>query len=319
MSRVSRDPYAVLGVPRDADEVTIKSSFRKLALKYHPDRNQDNPEAEERFKEVSEAYAVLRDPQTRQQYDRFGHMGSSPAQPGAAFRPDFSGMDWSTIFAEANVPMSQRPATGRTGNPMFDALFGMMGAFITGSGLMPGQTYDAEATVTLGELVTGTTKQVRIPGPTTCPACSGRDRGCGTCGGRGIVRHRVYTQAKIPAGTRFDGMVTVPGAGGPGHPPGDLRVHLRVALPETAEVRGNDVHDTIYVSRLDRLFGVKSSYSGVAVHIPKGAKPGQTLRIRGAGLSGGNLILKIEHNVGRGLLRLGHDIVSNVIRKGTKA
>lgn len=320
MSRVSRDPYDVLGVPNDADEATIKTAFRKLALKYHPDRNPGDETAEERFKEVSEAYAVLRDPDSRRQYDRFGQAGV-PAAAGGSFRPDFQGMDWSTIFAEANIPMSQRPMQGRTGHPMFDALFGAMSMFMTGGALLAGQPYDAEVTVTLAELVTGTTKHVRIPGPTTCPACGGHSRNCSACAGRGVVRHRVYTQAEIPAGTRFDGMVTVPGAGGPGRPPGDLRVHLRLDLPQTAEVIGNDVHDTIYVSDLDRLFGVKSTYSGVEVRIPKGAKPGQTLRIRGAGLSGGNLVLKIEKHTGRGLLRFGHDVVSNVanvIRKGTR-
>ena len=320
MSRVSRDPYDVLGIPRDADEATIKTAFRKLALKFHPDRNPGDEAAEERFKEASEAYAVLRDPTTRSQYDRFGQAGV-PTAAGGSFRPDFRGMDWSTIFAEANIPMSRGPTRGGTGHPMFDALFGAMSMFMTGGALLAGQTYDAEVSVTLAELVTGATKQVRVPGPTTCPACGGQGGSCPSCNGRGVVRHRVYTQVEIPAGTRFDGMVQVPGAGGPGRPPGDLRVHLRVVLPDTAEIIGNDVHDTIYVSDIDRLFGVKSSYSGVEVRIPKGAKPGQTLRIRGAGLSGGNLVLQLAKHTGRGLLRLGHDVVSNVstaIRKGTK-
>lgn len=317
MSRVSRDPYDVLGVPNDADEATIKTAFRKLALKFHPDRNPGDEAAEERFKEVSEAYAVLRDPETRRQYDQYG----VPTPTSGSFQPDFRGTDWGTIFAEANIPMGQRPMQGGTGHPMFDALFGAMTMMMGGRAMLAGQTYDTEVSVTLAELVTGTTKQVRVPGPTTCPACSGSGGNCQSCNGRGVVRHRVYTQATIPAGSRFDGVVVVPGAGGPGNPPGNLRVHLRVELPETAEVIGNDVHDTIYISRLDTMLGVKSSYSGVEVRVPKGAKPGQTLRIRGAGLSGGNLVLRLEKHTGRGLLRLGHDVVSNVanvIRKGTR-
>ena len=106
MTKTLRNPYEVLGLSATADAAEIKTAYRRLALQYHPDRNPGDKEAEERFKEISEAYATLRDPETRARFDRFGN-----TRPQAS-RPDFNTVDWQTIFQEADIKIdwSQRGA-----------------------------------------------------------------------------------------------------------------------------------------------------------------------------------------------------------------
>ena len=117
MTKTLRNPYEVLGLSSSADAAEIKTAYRRLALQYHPDRNPGDKGAEERFKEISEAYATLRDPEARARYDRFGS-----TRPQAS-RPDFNTVDWQTIFQEADIDIdwSQRNAVPRTGNAVFDA------------------------------------------------------------------------------------------------------------------------------------------------------------------------------------------------------
>ena len=133
MTKTLRNPYEVLGISPSADAAELKSAYRRLALRYHPDRNPGDKEAEERFKEISEAYATLRDPETRSRFDRFGS-----TRPQAS-RPDFNTVDWQTIFQEADIKIdwSQRGASPRTGNAVFDALFGAMAGMMRTSGCCP--------------------------------------------------------------------------------------------------------------------------------------------------------------------------------------
>ena len=105
MTRTAHDPYAVLGVPRDADADTVKRAYREAALRDHPDRNPGDAAAEERFKRASEAYATLRDPEARRRYDAFAAAGVGAAGMGGAPRPDFATVDWRAVFREAEVPI----------------------------------------------------------------------------------------------------------------------------------------------------------------------------------------------------------------------
>src|ERR687891_1422807 len=182
MSVTKRDYYEVLGVERTADEQTIKSAYRKLALKYHPDRNPGNTQAEEKFKEAAEAYAVLADPQKRSLYDRFGHAGvGSAAGAGAGFDPTIFA-DFSDIFAGLGDAFGFGDIFGgrrRRGGPQ------------RGADLR----YDLE--ITFDESASGAETTIQIPREETCETCSGTGAAPGTtaetcsqCRGSGQLRYQ---------------------------------------------------------------------------------------------------------------------------------
>ena len=169
------DPYTVLGVPRSADAADIKAAYRKLALKYHPDRNPGDAAAEERFKEISEAYATLRDPEGRARFDRYGQTGSPSG------RPDFNTVDWSTVFREADIKIDLGgQGVPRTGNPMFDALFGVMTGMMRSSGLLPGEDREVMLAVSVAEARAGAQRRVRVPGPSVCATSRAARRSYGS-------------------------------------------------------------------------------------------------------------------------------------------
>ncbi len=181
------DYYQLLGVPRDADAEQIKKAYRKLALQYHPDRNEGSKEAEERFKEVTEAYEVLRDAEKRQLYDRYGKQGVR----GAGAGPGGPGFD----FNEA-IEIFMRDFGGFGGFGGLEDLFGTRGARSQRSAARRGRTVRIRLPLTLAEVATGVTKTVRVSLLDRCEACegSGAARGtspatCGTCGGSGEERH----------------------------------------------------------------------------------------------------------------------------------
>ncbi|MEX2502677.1 MAG: DnaJ domain-containing protein, partial [Trueperaceae bacterium] len=132
MATGSNDPYQVLGVPRDATADQIKTAYRRKALENHPDRNPGDADAEERFKRISEAYATLRDPDKRAWVDRGGHASGRPA-------PDFQQVDWHDLFREADVKVHFPEGAPRTGNAVFDALFGAMTGMLRNQGMLPGE------------------------------------------------------------------------------------------------------------------------------------------------------------------------------------
>src|SRR5262249_61880361 len=168
--------YDVLGVERTADDGELKSAFRKLAMKWHPDRNPSDKSCEVRFKEINEAYEILKDPDKRAAYDRFGHAAFEHAGPGAAH--GFG--DVASAFAD-----------------IFDDLFGMGGGRRgRGGGRERGADLRYNMEITLEEAYCGKTAQVRIPTSVTCEGCSGsgaktgtKPKACPTCGGQGRIRH----------------------------------------------------------------------------------------------------------------------------------
>jgi molecular chaperone DnaJ len=172
----------VLGVPQTASVDEIKAAYRRLALKYHPDRNPGDRSAEARFKEISEAYATLRDPEARARFDRF-----CSSRPEAA-RPDFSQVDWQTVFQEADIHINWQAGAPRTGNAVFDALFGVVTGMMRGSGLLPGEDREVALELSLDEARLGALRRIRLPGPSVCAQCRGSGASCSRCGGRGVVR-----------------------------------------------------------------------------------------------------------------------------------
>jgi len=178
-----RDYYEILGVARDADGDAIKKAYRRLALQWHPDKNNGSKEAEERFKEATEAYEVLRDPQKRAAYDRYGHAG---VRGGAGGAGGFTGFDFSDAL---NVFMRDFGGFG------FEDLFGAAAGRRSRGGARKGADVRVRLAVTLAEVAAGTRKTIRLALDGTCTACSGSGAApgtqpvtCATCGGAGQVR-----------------------------------------------------------------------------------------------------------------------------------
>jgi len=314
-----QDYYAVLGVTRSSDPQEIKSAYKKLALQYHPDRNPENKdESTEKFKEISEAYSVLADPQKRAMYDRYGHAGVS-SSAGAGAWPDFS----STIFSDFE--------------DIFGDLFNFGGVFGRSRGRRGAQRgadlrYDLE--ISFEEAAAGLDTKIKIPRWETCSSCGGRGHrqgsapvACATCGGRGQIRHQqgffTLTQAcpqcqgmgqvirdacpvchgegrvrrervlsvKIPAGVEDEMRLRVSGegeAGAQGGPPGDLFVVLRVREHSFFERKGKDLYCDIPISIAQAVLGseikIPTLQGEEKLRIPEGTQSNATFRLRGKGL-----------------------------------
>ena len=346
------DPYETLGVERSADAETIKSAFRRQAMKYHPDRNPGDPAAEERFKELSEAYALLRDPEARQNYDRYGR-----SDPRSYRAPDPSSVDWQTIFTEAEIPINWGRAgeVPQTGNAVFDVLFGVVSGMLRNSGLLPGENREVSLELTLGEAVNGASRRVRVPGPSVCAVCHGTGRAsigaetaanfggsnggtdtgsvsgpqvgpfddgshastCPACGGRGVRRGTAFVDVNVPAGVKDNTKLRLKGLGGPGRPAGDLFVDIDIKLPESAELRGRDVHDTVTITPMLATSGGEFEYQGLRVRVPAKVKSGGSLRTAGKGVGGGDLVLKLDVELVGGLVSSAGRTIGRFLRKLT--
>ncbi|MFC2082338.1 DnaJ domain-containing protein, partial [Bacteroidota bacterium] len=182
-----RDYYEVLGIGKDASEDEIKKAYRKLAMQYHPDRNPGDKEAEEKFKEAAEAYEVLRDPQKKAKYDKFGHSGLKGGQ-------DFHGFsDINDIFSHFSDIFG-----GSFGGSIFDDFFGGSGGSQRShrrSGGVPGSDLKVTLPLTLEEIASGVTKKIKIKKQKKCSSCDGTGakdssayKTCTVCNGAGEVR-----------------------------------------------------------------------------------------------------------------------------------
>jgi molecular chaperone DnaJ len=311
-----RDYYDVLGVNRDAPEEEIKRAYRKLAMKWHPDRNPDNPKAEERFKEAKEAYEVLTDAQKRAAYDQFGHAGVEPgAAAGAGAGPGFQGFGdiFSDIFGDIfggtrqgrsnvyrgadlryNLELTlEQAAHGFETRIRIPTLAAC--ATCHGSGAKPGTQPQTCATCRGAG-------QVRISqGPfslaQTCPRCHGSGKTvahpCATCAGAGRVKHHKTLSVRIPAGVDEGDRVRLAGegeAGVNGGPPGDLyvQVHLR---PHTVFQRDHDdLHCEMPISITAAALGgeieIPTLDGSARINVPAGTQTGRTFRLRGKGIKG---------------------------------
>lgn len=300
MARFDDNPYDVLGVPRTASADEIKAAYRKLALKHHPDRNPGNAQAEERFKQVSEAYAVLRDPAGRERYDRTGNVGT---------QTDFSNVDWQSVFREADVHVNWDAHAGapRTGNGVFDMLFGMVSGMMRRSGMLPGEHRRLEVSIPLKLALQGGQTPVHIKGPSVCTECRGsgvsHSQRCQRCNGSGILRHGGIVELTIPPGIGRNTTMRLRGAGGPGNPPGDVFVGIGIQLPLGTELDGGTVRTDVYVAPFEAARGVATSVFGRQVNIPGGTRDGTVIRERGAGLAGADLLITVRHDLLRGIWR----------------
>ncbi len=310
------DYYEVLGVNRDASDEEIKKAYRKLAMKWHPDRNPENPKAEERFKEAKEAYEILTDAQKRSTYDQFGHAGVDPAAAaGAGAGAGFQGFGdiFSDIFGDIfgggragrsnvfrgadlrynlEVPLEQA-ARGFETKIRIPTLAEC--ATCHGSGAKPG-TQPQTCTTCRGS------GQVRISqGPfsiaQTCPRCHGSGRmvanPCPACAGAGRVKHQKTLSVRIPAGVDEGDRVRLSGEGESGvngGPPGDLYVQVHLRPHPVFQRDHDDLHCEMPVSFATAALGgdieIPTLDGSARIKVPAETQTGKTFRLRGKGIKG---------------------------------
>ena len=323
MTTQQRDYYEVLGVSRDADEQAIKDAFRQLALRYHPDRNKE-PDAEERFKEIAEAYAVLSDPKKRADYDAGGFAGVSGFSPEDLFNHlnfedlfggfDLGGDGGGGLFDRffrrhrpsgpprgADVEMVlevplERVLTG--GNETVRVRRPQTCDTCEGSGAKPGTTpRSCDACDGTGQRVTSRRDQgVTFQQVTTCPSCQGRghiiEAPCSDCGGRGEQEGEEELDVTIPIGveegTRFRVLEHGLPSREPGGTCGDLYVMVQSKPDSRFQRRGSDLWREETVAVVDAVLGVDVEISTLdgqtKVSIPPGTQPNALLRLHGKGL-----------------------------------
>ncbi len=308
----TRDYYEVLGVARDASDRDIKSAFRRLARELHPDVNPGDPTAEERFKEVAEAYEVLSDSEQRARYDRFGHAGVRGGGGGGAqgfgsfqdiFDAFFGGADvfggaggaaaGEDLLVATSISFVQS-ATGTEVEVMVDRVEEC--GTCDGSGAAPGSevtTCDAcQGQGQVRQVVSTALGQMVRARP--CPACEGTGRHvavpCADCRGRGRVRAQSAVPVRVPAGVATGQRIRLQGRGGagaPGAPAGDLYVEVRV-MPDDRFVRDDlDIVHEVSVPATAAMTGTTVSVPTIEgeadVVIPAGTQPGDEMRLKGLG------------------------------------
>ena len=318
-----RDYYEVLGVTRKAAPDEIKKAYRKMAMKYHPDRNPGDKSAEDKFKEAAEAYEVLSKPETRERYDRLGHAGVDGAGGGGG--PRFTNVD------DILNTFTEFFQTGSGGGGIFDGLFGGGGSF--GQGVRAGASLKMRVNISFEEAAFGCSKTIELRRNETCDACQGngaaqgsRPKPCATCGGRGQVYRNqgffavaatcptcrgrgqlidrpcaachgsgrenktVRVKIDIPAGVEDGARLRIPDEGEPsdsGGPRGDLFCYIFMAEHEFFQRQGDDVvcqaPITFAQAALGTELDVPTLRGKAKMKIPPGTQSGQVFRLRGQG------------------------------------
>ncbi len=312
-----RDYYEVLGVNKDANDDEIKKAYRKLAMKFHPDRNPDNPKAEDHFKEAKEAYEILSDAKKRSAYDQYGHAGIDQ-QAGMGGAGGFSGG-----FADAF-------------GDIFGDIFGGAGGRGGRSNVYRGADLRYNLEISLEEAARGTETKIRIPTmaecetchgsgakagtkPETCPTCAGHGQvrmqqgffsiqqacpkchgsgkvianPCPTCSGSGRVKQYKTLAVKIPSGVDEGDRIRLSGegeAGVNGGPPGDLYVVIQIKPHTVFQRDHNDLHCEMPISFTTAALGgeieIPTLDGHAKIKIPAETQSGKVLRLRGKGIKG---------------------------------
>ena len=292
-ARLATDYYRTLGVPRSAGASDIKKAYRKLARKYHPDVNPGSDDAEKKFKEIQEAYAVLSDSEKKQQYDTFGTVDGDPT---AGFDP----------FRRARGRASNRGPEGFQvdfdGMGGFQDLGDVFSQFFGGARggrarQAPRRGADQELAVEVSftDAVQGTTISLPVQRQLQCSTCGGAGAtqrgGCPSCHGAGVVISTERMRVKVPEGVADGNRVRVAGKGaegGRGGSPGDLFVRVTVRPHPFFERDGNNIHTTIPVTFSEAYLGgeveVGTIHGPVRAKVPSGTNSGRTFRLRGKGV-----------------------------------
>ena len=322
MAESKRDYYEVLGVPKDADEAAIKKAYRNLAKKYHPDANPGDKVAEEKFKEATEAYGVLSDPDKRRQYDQFGHAAfDGTGGPGGFGGFDFSGADMGDIFGD-----------------IFGDLFGGRAGRSRSNGPMRGANVRTGIRITFEEAIFGCQKEIELslkdecpkchgtgakPGtsPTTCPKCNGKGKivytqqsffgqvqnvqtcpdcqgtgkivkeKCPDCYGTGYISSRKKIQVTVPPGIDNGQSIRIAGKGEPGSnggERGDLLVEMTVSRHPVFKRQETTIFSTVPVSFATAALGgpirIKTVDGEIEYEVKAGTQTDTKVRLRGKGV-----------------------------------
>jgi molecular chaperone DnaJ len=319
---MAKDYYTILGIQKNASEEEIKSAFRKLAHKYHPDKNQGNKEAEEKFKEINEAYQTLSDKDKRAQYDRFGSTGGAQSGFGGFESSGFGGFDFNNV------------------GDIFSEFFGGQAGFGGGQRQSRGSDMEVTINISLKESFFGVSRDIRITKTNFCPDCKGSgaeagskmntcgeckgngyvqkqarsflgvintqavcevctgagtvpEKKCNTCKGKGVKDSSDTIQIQIPAGIAHGQSLRMTGAGEAvkGGSQGDLFIHVLVDRDPVWSRVGNNLERRLQLKLSEALLGTEielDTYSGnVKVAIPQGTNTGDTLTIKSKGFAGG--------------------------------
>ncbi len=309
-----RDYYEVLGIERNATDETIKSAFRKLAFKYHPDRNREEG-AEEKFKEVNEAYEVLSDPEKRSAYDRFGH-GGMEGLFGRGFEGfDFGGFGdiFDAFFGRATTATRQAPQAGTDLHQRLIITF-EEAAFGVDKEINVSRTEQCSACQGTGSSAQSQPKRCpncngsgqihrvqqslfgRFTNITTCPQCQGEGKiitdPCSQCRGTGREKHQRTLKVKIPAGVENGSRIRLSGegdAGSRGGPSGNVYIDLTVKPHEFFRRDGDDILYELPINFAQAALGVELEVptleGNTKLKIPAGSQTGQTIRLKNKGFT----------------------------------
>jgi DnaJ-class molecular chaperone len=289
-----RDYYDVLGTPKTATEDEIRKAYRTLARKYHPDVNPGDKSAEEKFKEINEAYEVLSDPDKRKRYDQLG----SNWKAGSDFTPPPDWESGGAGFGGFSTVFENGQGSTSGFSDFFESLFGGRRGARAGAGFrMRGNDIDAEITLKLEEAHRGIKRNISFEVTEICSTCGGSGtkgkKVCPTCHGSGVVLRQKSFEVTIPAGVRDGSVIRLAGqgeAGLNGAPSGDLFLHVRIQPHQLFEITGDDdIEIEIQVAPWEAALGatinVPTLDGTVEMKIPAGTQGGRRLRLQGRGLS----------------------------------
>ncbi|GIW07733.1 MAG: molecular chaperone DnaJ [Dehalococcoidia bacterium] len=298
----SQDYYAILGVPRTATEKEIKSAFRKLARKYHPDVNPGDKSAEERFKEINEAYEVLSNPESRKKYDQYGqnwkHADQFEAARQAGQRASRT-RGGRTVTFDFDDFVSSSGGGGAGFGDIFEQFFRSeprRGGTAGRRTATRGQDIEHPVEISLEEAFNGTTRMLELTSEQTCPVCKGSGRSggkpCPECFATGLVTKPKRIEVKIPPGVTTGSRVRIAGEGGAGlggGPKGDLFLVISVRPHPLFERKGDDLYVDITVPLVDAVLGGEALVptpkgTRLALKIPPETQNGRVIRLAGQGM-----------------------------------
>ena len=292
---MSADYYQILGIGRSANAAEIKKAYRKLARRYHPDVNPDKPDAEKKFKEIQEAYAVPSDDEKRQQYDTFGRVDGAPDMGLGGFRQ--TGSSWRDAGGFRVDVGDFETSTGRFQDlgDIFGELFGRDRGAKARPRPERGVDQEIEVEIAFGNAVRGTSVAIPVQRQVRCTTCNGSGHTdsavCSSCHGSGVLISTERLRVKIPEGVADGQRVRVAGKGAEGRgggAAGNLMVRVRVGPHSFFEREGDNIHTTIPVTFSEAYRGgeieVGTVHGPVRAKVPAGTSSGRTFRLRGKGV-----------------------------------